>query len=324
MPEPIMLLKLLGISAGPAALVVLLLGWPWKSPNPTCAAIGWVLALTAGFYAGCYFLGYWPKAPTFEQLSHPLLFWQEGTDRLLWIILPSILFVEFVAAFDKLPNELAWLLRFTVAISVARVLLDGSSYLEYPEELGPPKWTNAEATRNFVLFAGALICNWCLLMWLSRRSPGRGVPVALAMTAAGVGLTIMLSGSLTIGLLTIPLGGALGGAALASLALPAKLIKGFLGVGLVLLFSILILGCYNADLLEKHACILFFAPLLCWVTELPYIRNWRLAWRDALCVLVVAIPIGYVGYQAYQSFQKDSKATSTSEDEDDESKYYIK
>ena len=57
-------LTLAGVSAGASAAVVLLLcAWPWRAPHPKRLALGWVLGIGAGFYAGCAVLGFWPKWP---------------------------------------------------------------------------------------------------------------------------------------------------------------------------------------------------------------------------------------------------------------------
>jgi hypothetical protein len=81
---------------------------------------------------------------------------------------------------------------------------------------------------------------------------------------------------------------------------------GVLGFGVVGLFALVVVGRFFGTLTTANAAVLFFAPLLCWLPELPYVRN---AWpwlRGLLRVAVVAVPVFAVLILAQQKFDKDS------------------
>jgi hypothetical protein len=122
----------------------------------------------------------------------------------------------------------------------------------------------------------------------------------------------MLSGNASGGQLGLPLAGAVAGATLASLLLAGKPeVQGVLGPGVVGLFALLVAGRFFSDLTTTNALLLFFAPLLCWLTELPYVRTQRPWIRVALGVVLVAIPVTLAVAQAQRSFVEASKASSS-------------
>src|SRR5712692_5860979 len=139
------------IAAVLAALVFLLFAWPWKSRGTDFksvlairTAVGGVLSVSVGFFAGCWWLGVRPHWP-------PL----EDQDRLLLILLPAVIVVELVAALLKselrnpkseigspdirvsnfgfrilsLDIWLPWLQRLAVAAIAGRILLHNSIYI---------------------------------------------------------------------------------------------------------------------------------------------------------------------------------------------------
>src|SRR5438132_1928950 len=134
-----------GIAAALAGLIFLLFGWPWRSPKPTRTAVGAVLGVSVGFFAGCWWLGVRPQWP-------PL----EDQDRFLLILFPAVMVVELVAALlfeirtkseprmkhglNTERNPLSsvahwvlslsvWLLRLVIAVLASRILLHNSSYI---------------------------------------------------------------------------------------------------------------------------------------------------------------------------------------------------
>ena len=77
MPDPLSIIKALIAAAVVSAVVLLLFGLPLRGPSRSLASLGWVLGVAAGFFVGCWFLGYLPDWPPSEDRS-----------RLLAIVLP--------------------------------------------------------------------------------------------------------------------------------------------------------------------------------------------------------------------------------------------
>lgn len=306
-----------------AAVVVMVCGWPWRAPQPTLTAIGWVLGVGGGFVIGRWLgslgllwqaiqSGAW-QAITLDALVQSMqCTWPptEAMGRFLLWLLPAVIVIELIiATISTLPRWAAWLLRLPLAFAVARVLLHGSVYLS--TAVGGPDssaWTPAQAWLMLAALGAALAAVWFALDSLAMRSPGRAVPLALAMSAAAAGLTMMLSGYATGGPVAFPQTGALLGAVLGSLVLRAPPDpRGAIGVGVVCLFSLLIIGHFFSVLTAPHAALLFAAPLLCWLPELPHLRNApRWLTRPAQFVLV-AIPLVLVLVQAREQFIRDSQ-----------------
>ncbi len=288
------LLQSLAAAGLVAGVVMLALGLPWRSPSPARVALGWSLGVSLGLFAGCWL------HPDLRPDWPP----REDLDRFLLILLPATLVVEALAAWPRVPNWTAWLLRLVIAFAAARLLLHGSVYLEDSGE-----WTGVERWSWLAGLGGSLFAVWGLLALLDWRRPGPSLPLALAVVCAASGVAVMLSGYATGGQLGLPLAAALVGAVLASLLLarPAGL-NVAPGVGVVGLFSLLVIGRFFGELTTTRAVLLFFAPLVCWLPELP----WR---RGPVRVALVAFLTGLVVFLAQQRFDVESKrATPTAED----------
>ena len=310
MPDVKLILESIIGAAGMAALILLACGWPWKAPWPKVIAAGWALAVGIGFFVGCLVLGPTPKWPP-----------QEPADRLLFLLLPATVAVEVLGAFVSRPRWLACGLRAVVAAVAARILLHKSVYLVPsafpvdPASSGSHTWSVAEAWLNFGGMGLGLAAVWILLERLATRSTSRAVSLALAMNCGAAGMAIMLSGYATGGQLGFPLSAAIGGAVIASLA-GTKLSQsaGGIGVGVVMLFGMVVLGRFFGDLTTAHAVLLFLAPLLAWVGELPLLRKLRAWQRGVLQLLAVAIPLAVVVLQAQRQFAADSQSPGSASD----------
>src|SRR5438552_18637333 len=130
MPDPVPLLRAFGASAAVAAVVVLLFGLPWRSPNPTRRALGEVLGVAAALYLGGWLLELnlrWPPRTA------------EG--RYLLVLLPAVVVVEIVGAIPKVSHWVTWVLRLAIAAGAARLLLHNSSYLVDLSGTGSPEWS---------------------------------------------------------------------------------------------------------------------------------------------------------------------------------------
>ncbi len=190
--------------------------------------------------------------------------------------------------------------------------LYGSSYLTDAAGPGTREWPAPLAAMILGGLGAALAAVWALLAVLTRRPSGRSVPVALAVTAAGAALTVMLSGYLTGGQLGLPLAAALAGAAVASLALRGPpWAEGAAGVGVVGLFGLLVIGRFFGDLTTAHAVALGAAPLLCWLPEAPYLRRLSPRLLGVAAVALGAVVTLSVVAVARQQFIQESRPSAS-------------
>jgi hypothetical protein len=83
------------------------------------------------------------------------------------------------------------------------------------------------------------------------------------------------------------------------------LAAGIVGIGVVSLFGLLFVGHFFGDISQTPAITMLFAPLLCWVTEIPPLRN-RRPWFVASCRLaLVAIPLIIIIIAAKRDFDRE-------------------
>jgi hypothetical protein len=278
-----------------AAAVVLLCGWPWRSPRPIRVSAGAALGLALGFYAGCLLL--------------PLPRWSPRVDqgRLLLLLFPAAIAVEVVASFLRRPWQLAWLLRAAIAVSAPRILLHDSVYLEDLSGPGTAEWTPLGRIAILACLAGTLLVVWALIFAVAGRGQGKAVSTALALTAAGAAVVTMLSGSLSEGMPGLALAAGLAGVSAASLAMPGGTdLRGALSLGVVGVFALLLSGHFFASLTAAHAIVLFAGLLCCALIEIPPVRKLWPRVRAVVCVGLVLLPVTLVVAQAYQSFKTDA------------------
>jgi hypothetical protein len=263
-------------------------------------AAGWLVGVVAGFLTGCWVLGLRPHWPP-----------REDQDRFLVLLLPAVLVVELLATVPKVPAWLIWLLRLAVAVTAARVLLHDTIYLTDLAGPGSREWTPAQTWLILGGLAAGLAAAWVLLDLLTRRTPSRALPLALALACVGAAVTVMLSGYASGGQLGLPLAAALVGATGASVVLsrPGSM-TGAVGFGLVGLFGVLIIGRFFGELSTANALLVFLAPLLCWIAELPYAQRLRPWLRAVTQVALVAVPLVIVIALAQRKFVEESKAPS--------------
>lgn len=289
MPDPIVMAKAMGLALVVSALLLGVLGW-WGRRGPaglSWADVGWVLATGAGYYLGCWMLAIRPRWPIREDL-----------DRLLGLVMPAVFLVELLAAFPRVPRWALWALRIAVAGLGARVLLHGSMYLA-----GASAWTTPHAWLILGPIATAEVAAWLLLVRLARRPAGASLPIALAMTVGGAAMTVMLSAYLSGGQAGLLLSAALLGAAVAALLLPdASRSVAPVGVAVVGLASLLVIGRFFGELRDDHAVLLFAAPLLAWVPELPRLRRLPPWGLGLLRVLLVGLVVSGVLADAARRF----------------------
>jgi hypothetical protein len=264
--------------------------------------------------------------PHWPPLGHLDLLLAEDLPRLLVLVIPTVLAVELVAAVPRMPKWLPWVLRLVVAGSAARVMLHGSSYLA--DLAGPESrlWSPAQAWLILGLLGAALATVWIAMALLAHRAPGVSLVVSLAVAAVASALTIMMSGYATGAQAGLPLAGALLGGSIVGLVLPAARRQiAPLGVGIVGLFSLLIMGRFFGELLWGHAVVLFSAPLVAWLPELPGVRRTPLWARGLGRVVLVGIVVSVVVADAARRFAGESSPASapgSSEPANPEDLYY--
>jgi hypothetical protein len=228
---------------------------------------------------------------------------REDLDRQLGLVIPSAMFVELLGASPKVPRWLTWTLRMAVAGLGARVLLHGSMYLTGPAGPGSTAWTASQARLILGSIAAAEAAVWVLLVRLAQRPAGASLPMALAIAIGAASVAIMLSAYLAGGQAGLPLSAAVLGASLAATAFPdASPSIAPIGISVVGLGALLIIGHFFGELRTDHAVLLFAAPLLAWLPELPRLRRLPPWGRGLLRVLLVGLVVSGVVADAARRF----------------------
>lgn len=290
MPDPLLYLKSMLAAAAVSAIVVIALPGARRTDSRTRLNSACVLGLSLGIAAGIYAMSLrlaWPPA--------------NGLDRLLTVVVPSVLCIEFVAGFPRMPPAAAWFLRICLAALIPRILFHDSIYLSGSDNSWPLWQAVAVQVTCGVLLAGT----WGLLFRLSQRSgPAISVSLALVLSTICAGLCVMLAGYLKGGAVAFPLATALFATAIASRLFTKQFAPAILGIGLVNLFGVLFIGRFFGRLSTESALTILLAPLLCWVTELPALRT-RAAWQvGSIQLLLVAIVLLLVLALAKQDFDR--------------------
>jgi hypothetical protein len=297
MPDPIEMLKATGLALAISALTLGILGW-WgrrRTDGRPWIDAGWVLGIGAGYYLGCWMLEIRPSWPI-----------KEDKDRLLGLVIPAALAIEMLAAFPRVPRWLIWALRMTLAGLGGRILLHGMALLA-----GPSAWSPAQAWQILSAIAAAEAAVWVLLVMLARRDAGVALPIALAITIGGASVSVMLSAYLSGGQAGLPLSAAVLGASLAAMVLSnAARSEAPIGLAVVGLSSLLIIGRFFGDLRTDHAVLLFAAPLLAWLPELPRLRRLPPWGRGLLRVVLVGLVVSGVFVDAARRFIGNSGPTA--------------
>ena len=288
MPDLIGLLESMAAAALTAAAVCLLFVLALKR-RPRLAAAGFVLGVGLGFAAGCAVLGIRPHFPP-----------REDQDRLLLVLLPAALVVEVFAIGI---GKWAWLLRGVIAAGAGWILLYDSVYLTDLAGPGSREWPPKLALVVLLGLAAAPLAVWSALMLLANRAPERAIPLTLAITCGGAGLTVMLSGYASGGQLGLPLAAAVCGGLLMSLIVSGPVnLSGVTGLAVVGVFSLLVIGRFFGMLDTSRAVVLFLAPLVCWLPELRVAERLRPGFRGMARILLAAIPVILVVAVAHQRF----------------------
>ena len=277
---------LLRLRPGPAGS-----GWGGRQ------AAGW--GALAGLVAGWWRLGYplpWP--PT------------TGLNRLLVIVLPALLMVDWVCARvfgwrepGAAGNGL-WGPRLTwrgclclgiCSLTIPVVLLWNSVHLG---GAGSGPWLPVRGAA-FVATGLCLALGGWSLQRLADRPYGVVVPLSLAAAIFAGGLCVLLAGYIKGGAVAFPLAGSLLGVLAASAGGPlmGRLDPGTMrsirqccvAWGICALYGVLLVGCAFGKLPGTRALLVGLAPLAAWASQPPALGRLASSWRMAVGLAVVAL-----------------------------------
>ncbi len=297
MPDPLLYLQAIGAAIIVSTLCVsAMVGWRQSSSaawlnSASIAGIGLGLAL------GGHVLGLrlaWPPV--------------NGLDRLLMIVMPMALGMELIAGFECVPRWVAWLLRMSLVATIPRILLHGSVYLSG----GNDHWPMWQSVVVMAVCAVLLAVVWGLLSALHERSAGDSIPLVLGLTILCAGLTVMMAGYIHGGGAAIPLAATIVATSIAAWLIQKRSIdpthahsKAIMGVGVVGLFGVLFIGSFFGRISNGCALAMLLAPLLCWVTELPFLRH-RNPWLlGSIRLIIVSTALAFVLFAAKRDFDRD-------------------
>jgi len=281
--EPITVLEALT-----AAALVSALSWAAGRWAGLGAGWAWSLAVGLGFYLGLAILGVRPRWPI-----------REDQDRFLELLLPAILAVEAVRRL-----QFSW--RLVMATAVAPAILHGSSYVVDLAGPGSAEWS---PFWRWLIFGGlglTIAGNWSGLAWIqSRAGSAVRVPLAQAMALLGSGLAVMLSGYASGGLTVLPLAAAIFGASIAP-AFRGGDPDTAPGVGLIGLAGVLMMGTFFGRLRTTEAVVLFLAPLLAGIPEIPPLARLSPRFRTVLGVVLTACAVAAATATTWRRFAADA------------------
>jgi hypothetical protein len=297
MPDPLLILKAMGVAAVVAAATLGIICMPRGPASMGRSGAARSIAIGLSFLAGCWMLGTTPRWPPKDALG-----------RLFCIVLPLAVIVEYWLAMLRVSPRIAWPVRAVLTLASARVLLDGSVYLTGD---GPSRWSAMEASLHFGIATAVVVLTWFALQRYSDRRNDVFPFMLIAMTILGAGIAIMLSGYATGGQLAMPLAAAIVGGVAVSWFVKTPT-TGAIGVGYLLMCCLLFIGKHFAELSMLHAILIATAPLWCWLTELPRIRNWPSWIKNLLAGLVVAVPIASVLVSLQRQFVEKSGPAGSS------------
>lgn len=268
MSDPLLVLKAVAVAFCASALAGATGRWLAKG-----RAVGWAwsLAIAAGVYLGLAVLGIRPRWPM-----------REDQHRLLGLVLPAVLLFEAVE--PRARRWLAMLGRAALSLAVAPVVLYGTVYVADLTGPGSAEWSPA---LRWLIFAGLGLASFGVWSCLDRgRQADFGArSLALAIALGGAGLTVMLSGYASGGLVGLVLAGATAGASVvAGDASPG------VGVGVVGLFGVICVGHFFGRLRADAAILLPLSPLsVAIVDAFPPLRSRRRWWTAAGLALVCGV-----------------------------------
>ena len=241
----------------------------------------------------------------------------KALDRFLVMILPATFVVEVAGSLQRIPRALVRCARITLVAVTVPVLLYGSIYLN-----PPGKWIEWREWAAISLSAAFLAVAWMSMHSLASRSSDISIPISISLVTVAAGLMVMMAGYLKGGAAAFPLAASLIGTAIAlqwvsSVARKKRVIDANaqptlasasaapVGLGMLGLFGILFVGRFFGGLTTGTALVVLLTPVLCWVGELPRLRNSQPGKIFLLRLALVIIPLGVVLASAKRDFDRD-------------------
>jgi hypothetical protein len=305
MPDPNLIAGAALAAAVVAALVMLVGVWPARKGRSGLATLLEVLAVGGGMAVGCRWVGVEPRFP-------PL----EDQDRLLFVLLPMTGIVEILAAALSRRAWIGRVLRVLWALCVPALLLLGSGWLPAAwlpggDPSAPSTWTSHQALAMLAGLGVALALLWELLIRAAGRPCGFAVPAALGLVTTAAGVSVMLSGSASGGLIGLPFSGVAAGVLVVCLLFARmRATTGLVGIGTVLLFGVLMDGRFFGHLTTTNFVLLLVAPLLSCVAGFAPLSHFKAVPRFVALVILALLPAGAAAGLAYHAFAVDTDASS--------------
>jgi hypothetical protein len=222
--------------------------------------------------------------------------------------MPAVVIVETLARFPRISNRAISSLRLTLLALLVPILLFGSRYLTGLTGSARDDWSLTQALVHFVGWGVAIGSSWWLFARLTTRAPAPSHLISLAITSAGAGLLLMLSGYASGGLIGLPLSAALLGSCAFGTLLAGRgsdVIVAPVGVGMIGIASLTAIGHYFGELTLANAALVFLALLSGWLTELPRVRALPDGLRGFFRVALVGCLISVLIVFARNKFVED-------------------
>ncbi len=252
-------------------------------------------AVVVGAVSGYAVLALWPRWPPANAL-----------DRFLVIVLPATVALLTLGHWPRKSRALRWGLEFVLAVVLVRILLHASVYLQ-------------EGAREVGILllgsAGILVGVLSLVqkLWIRQRHNGdndgggqASQLLALAAALFAAGLLIAMAGYIKGGSAALPWSAAIAGATIGSrLGSQDADLRGIVSLSVVLLFGFLFIGRFFGELTTGTALLVLLAPLLCWTSQLPWLRRCAPMTRDLLGLALVAVSLFVILLWAKQTFDRE-------------------
>lgn len=278
-----------GIAAAVVGLLAAALAARYSPAPPIRFQWFALLAVLPAGLVGHAVLGMWPRFPPTAAL-----------DRLLVLILPGAIALEWFLARRTLPPRREILWRALAGCCWLRVLVHDSVYLQ-TGVLSSHAWSWP------ALIAGGGL--WGSLQWsavkLSCRAPIVSFGPLLAVSLGTAGLMIVMAGYLKGGAVALVWSAAVLGSSLGIVIdRRASSLSAAIGVVYTLLCGFALVGCWFGAVEVWASMLVIAAPLAGWLVEWPSCRSWSpvarelIRWGLVLGTLVVLLVLAKLRFDS--------------------------
>lgn len=291
----------LGLLLPAAASAAVLLVCTFKGMPEWITRLGFGWSIAVGFAIGYIATLGLPRWPPIE--SH---------EWILVAILPAVLAIATLSAFRKSSWWLVGVGRLLFSVGMPILLLQ--SYLKY-------EWS----VLSMAVWLCGLGLSGFLAWWFLRKledganqiceqvsiNSGWWLPGAGSLVAGGTGMTIMLSGSQTIGQLGLTLAAVLTATGI-GFVIPRRIksAQGYVDGAYPILMGLWLVGYFYADLAAWHVITLFLGYQVAWLGEWSPIRSLA-PWQNGVLRLVgVTVVTASVVASAALKFSQDASPYS--------------